>query len=63
MLKLKHSDVADDKFDPEQLAMGIKTEMEHTDNKAVAKGIAKAHLLEIPDYYTRLKKMESQAKK
>jgi len=62
MLKLRHADVSDDKFDARQLKMGIKSEMEHTNNPKVAKGIAKAHLLEIPDYYTRLKEMEAEAK-
>jgi len=40
--------------------MGIKVEMEHTDDPALAKIIAKAHLSELKDYYTRLHKMESE---
>jgi hypothetical protein len=36
--------------------------MEHTDNLQEATSIARDHLLEIPDYYTRLKKMEKEAK-
>ncbi|GEM_PF-2359466 len=59
----KHKDVPDDKFDPKQLAMGIEVEKEHTDNPAIAKEIAKDHLAELPDYYTRLKKMEEEGKK
>lgn len=47
--------------DPEQLKMGIEVEQEHTTNKDVARTIALAHLSEISDYYTRLKKMESEA--
>lgn len=47
--------------DPEQLRMGIKVEMEHTDNPQVAEKIARDHLMEIPDYYTRLIKMEEEA--
>lgn len=39
-----------------QLKLGIKTEMEHTDNKAKAKEIAMDHLSENPKYYTKLKK-------
>ena len=39
--------------------MGIKVEMEHTKNKAVAKRITLDHLAELPDYYTRLNKMEN----
>jgi hypothetical protein len=39
-----------------QLRLGIKTEMEHTDNKKQAKEIAMDHLAENPKYYTKLKK-------
>jgi hypothetical protein len=46
-----------------QLQEGIKIEMEHTDNPKIAEQIARDHLREFPDYYTRLKKMESEAKK
>ena len=57
--------LADDKepedFDPAQLAMGIRVEMEHTNDKAVAMEIAMDHLTEIPDYYTRLETMEDEA--
>ncbi len=62
MMPGKHKDVPDDKFDPKELAMGIDVEKEHTDNPAIAKEIAKDHLAEIPDYYTRLKKMEDEGK-
>lgn len=47
--------------DPDELAMGIKVEMEHTSNKVIAERIALDHLSEIKDYYTRLKKMEEEA--
>ena len=47
--------------DPEQLRMGIEVEFEHTDDSEIAKKIALDHLAEIPDYYTRLKKMEEEA--
>jgi hypothetical protein len=50
-------------FNPKELEMGIKIEMEHTDDKELAKEIAMDHLTEIPDYYTRLKKMESEYEK
>jgi len=60
---LKHGDDPDDDFDPDELEMGIEVEKEHNDNPDVAKAIAKAHLSEIPDYYTRLKKMEKEGKK
>lgn len=59
------------KFDIEQFRMGLDVELEHgnhdlstnvTDNDEIITGkIALAHLNEIPDYYTRLKKMESEA--
>lgn len=49
--------------DAHQLAMGIKVEMEHTTDKEVAEKIARDHLAEFPDYYTRLDKMERVAKK
>jgi len=48
--------------DPKQLAKGIEVEKEHTDDEAEAKRIALDHLAEIPDYYTRLKRMEGKAK-
>ena len=44
-----------------QLQKGIKVEMEHTKNKNLAEIIAFHHLDEIPDYYTRLLKMEKEA--
>jgi hypothetical protein len=42
--------------------MGAKVEMEHVDDKSKAREIAKDHLEEISDYYTRLDKMEAKAK-
>jgi hypothetical protein len=50
-------------FVQHQLEMGIPIEHEHTRDKDLATDIALQHLDEIPDYYTRLKKMESDAKK
>lgn len=41
-----------------QLKKGIKVEFEHTTSKAKAKEIALDHLLELPDYYDRLAKVE-----
>lgn len=43
-----------------QLKMGIKVEKEHTTSKEMARKIALQHLAEIPDYYTRLKKVEKK---
>jgi hypothetical protein len=52
--------------DPEQLKMGIEIEMEHTNNKWIAKRIALDHLSEQwvkglkQTYYTDLKQMEKK---
>lgn len=61
------------KFNIEQFKMGMIVEFEHgtraphtnvTDDDLVVTGkIALAHLTEFPDYYTRLKSMEMEAKK
>lgn len=61
------------KANPKELAMGKKVELEHgtitpctnvTNNNPVETiKIAMAHLNEIPDYYTRLDKMEKEGKK
>ena len=50
-------------FIQNQLDMGEPIEHEHTKNHELAREIALQHLDEIPDYYTRLKKMEAQAKR
>ena len=60
------------KFDIEQFRMGLDVELEHgsrelstnvtNDDEITTGKIALAHLNEFPDYYTRLQKMESQAK-
>ena len=44
-----------------QLEMGKKVELEHTDDDEIAAEISLDHLEEIPDYYTRLAKMEKEA--
>jgi hypothetical protein len=41
-----------------QLEMGIEIESEHTGSKQMARMIALQHLEELPDYYSRLKKVE-----
>lgn len=48
--------------DPNELSAGIEVEYEHTPDSMVAKKIAMDHLAELPDYYTRLKAMESGGK-
>lgn len=59
------------RFDVEQFRMGLGVELEHgardpdtnvTDDDEQTTGrIARAHLNEFPDYYTRLAKMEAEA--
>jgi hypothetical protein len=53
----------DEAYDKTQLKMGEKVEKEHGGDKEKAKNTAKDHLDEMPNYYTKLKKMESQGKK
>lgn len=43
-----------------QLKIGTKVEFEHTTSKSEARITALQHLDELPDYYTRLNKMETQ---
>lgn len=45
----------DAEFPADALAKGVKHEMEHTNDPAVAKEIAKDHLAEDPKYYEKLK--------
>ena len=66
-------DWASSPFDVEQFRRGMDVELEHglhdlgtnvTDDDPVTTGkIARAHLNEFPDYYTRLEQMEEQAKR
>jgi len=49
-------------FIENQLKVGISIEKEHTTDNKIATDIALQHLDEFPDYYTRLKKMESNSK-
>jgi len=51
------------KYGLDQLLMGIEVEMEHTSDKMKALEISTDHLEEIPDYYTRLHKMEEDYEK
>lgn len=51
----------DIKHDPSELKMGIDVEYEHTTSPLISRKIAMDHLAEIPDYYTRLKRMEEEA--
>lgn len=47
-------------FNPKELRKGQKHEMEHTDSPALAKEIASDHLVEMPDYYERILKLEKK---
>ncbi len=61
------------RFNVEQFRMGLEVELEHGrrdpatnvshDNEDTTGRIARAHLNEFPDYYTRLEKMESEAER
>ena len=71
MLEALRVDLAAVPWDLEQFRMGMESELGHgrvdpdtnvTDDDLVVTGkIALAHLVEIPDYYTRLAAMEAQA--
>jgi hypothetical protein len=60
-------------FDVEQFRIGMNVELEHglhdsrtnvsDDDPHVTAKIALAHLDEFPDYYTRLERMEEEAKR
>lgn len=66
-------DWADSAFDVEQFRAGLHVELEHgrrdpetnvTDDDRIVTGkIARAHLNEFPDYYTRLAVMEAEAER
>jgi len=61
---IKLNETPDSEFDAKELALGIKTEMEHTDSREEATSIAKDHLQEpgMSHYYTNLLKMEKELK-
>jgi Fe-Mn family superoxide dismutase len=43
-----------------KLDQGIKTEIEHTTDKSIAREIAMDHIYEDPNYYTKLKQIETE---
>lgn len=47
-------------FDPRQLKVGTAIEMEHTNDRRVAREIAMDHLTENPRYYTMLCRFEPE---
>lgn len=48
-------------IDPVELEAGINHELEHTGDREKAREMAITHLKKIPDYYTRLARMEKEA--
>jgi Protein of unknown function (DUF5661) len=64
---------ASSRFDVDQFRMGMDVELEHGlhdvltnvtgDEPTVTGKIALAHLKEFPDYYTRLARMEAEARR
>lgn len=60
-----------DRVNPEEFRLGLEVELEHgsrdpqtnvtNDDPVMTGKIAWAHLKEFPDYYTRLKRLESEA--
>lgn len=52
------------KFNKHELKLGSKIELEHTKSKKVATRIAKQHLCEFPNYYSKgLIPMENKLKR
>lgn len=54
--------ITENDVDPNEFAMGLKVESEHSEDPSIRRKIALDHLAEIPDYYSRLKRMEDEAK-
>ena len=48
------------KFNQKQVKIGAKVEMEHTRDPRVAEEISRDHLMEDPEYYVKLKKIEKK---
>lgn len=48
-------------FDPKAVALGVKIEMEHTSDPAIAREIALDHLTEDPNYYNKLETIEKHS--
>lgn len=72
LAKILGIDFDKENFDLNQFIMGLNTELEHgkkdyttnvtNDDPLTTAKIALAHLREFPDYYTRLSKLEAEAK-
>lgn len=63
--KKKYTKKQIEKIDPKELSLGIKVELEHTEDKEIAKQIALDHLIgeNYPNYYTKLLKLEKEMEK
>lgn len=57
----KADNVPDKAFNSNKLEEAQKHEMEHTNNPALAKEVAKDHMAEDEDYYEKLKKIEKKS--
>ena len=58
----KHNNINIDELDQEEYRKGCLVEFEHTNDHFIAACIARDHLSEFADYYSRLEKMEQEAK-
>lgn len=54
--------LSDNRFNKKKLRHAQKHEMEHTTNPAIAKEVAKDHMLEDEDYYKKVEKIEKLGK-
>jgi hypothetical protein len=59
--KMNQENIDENSVNQEQLKMGINVEKEHIECPFISRKIALDHLAEIPDYYTRLERMERDA--
>lgn len=55
-IHLRKGNLPDKLFSKSQLVVGTRVEHEHTYSHNIAKQIAKAHLVEDPNYYKKLRK-------
>jgi hypothetical protein len=56
MIYFKKQRIPDKFFSRKDLRAGMKHEKEHTNNRWIAKSIAKAHLYEDGNYYKKLRR-------
>lgn len=58
---IKAPKISEEDVDPKELERGIEVELEHTNDRELAKMIALHHLDEDPKYYTNLKKVHKES--